>query len=153
MQLGLRRRGGQHRLYRAKQRCLNFRQEWLRHRRGAEVHRDLRRQIDDVAFEDGADFQPPLLAARQVGTPGDRPEPQRAPVIHHQLEAAVRRRVVVVTIQQAFGADGFLLRARGAGAPALPPARSRRERGRIVRPERQRVFGARAILADELDVL
>jgi hypothetical protein len=111
VQLGLRRRGGQHRLHRAKQRCLDFRQKWLRHRRGAEVHRDLRRQIDDVAFEDGADLQPPLLAARQLGALGDRPEPQRAPVIHHQLEAAVRRGVVVVAIEQAFAADGFLLRA------------------------------------------
>jgi hypothetical protein len=86
----------------------------------------LGRQVDDVAFQDGAHLHPPLLAAGQLALAGDGPEPQRAPVVHHQLQAAEGRGQVAVFIEQALAADGFLLGAaeqvigpRGPGARGL----------------------------------
>ena len=81
-------------------RCIGSRQK---------VERGLRREIDDVTFQDGAHLHPPFLAAWQAAALGDGPEPKRAPVVHHQLQAAEGRRQVAVLIQQVLAADCFLL--------------------------------------------
>ena len=104
-------------------------------------------EVYDVAFEDGTDLQPPFLAAGQLGAVGDGPEPQGAPVIHHQLEAAEGGGVVAVFVEQAGAADGLFLGAadglgRGIGLGAG-----------VMGPEVEGVFGALAVTGQGLGVL
>ncbi len=60
--------------------------------------------IDNIAFENRADLLiHPLFAHRQGAAALNRPEPQGAPVVHDQLQAAVRgSRQVTIVVEQAF---------------------------------------------------
>ena len=58
--------GGKGRLYGAEQGTLHLRQQLLGYRRFSEIQPRLRREVDHVAFEDGANLQPPFLAAGQL---------------------------------------------------------------------------------------
>ena len=107
-----------------------------------EVEFVLEGDIDDVAFEDGSDFHPPFFATGKGGALGDGPKPEGAPVVHHELEAAVGRGEVVVAVKEVLHAQGLLL---GAGESSLV--------GLGGWPDGERVLGAGAILGEHTGVL
>ena len=88
--------------------------------RGLQVQRGLRSQVNDVAFQNGAHLHPPGFAAGQAAALGDGPEPQGAPVVHDEFQAAVGRGQVAIGVEQALAADVFLLGAAdGVGVAVL----------------------------------
>jgi hypothetical protein len=68
-------------------------------------------QVNYIAFQNGPHLHPPGFAAGQGAALGDGPEPQGAPVVHDQFQAAVGRGQVAIGIEQALAADGFFLGA------------------------------------------
>ena len=107
VQIRLGRRTGEDGLHCTKHIVLHVGHELLRHGWRTEIQPRLRSEIDDIAFENRANFHPPLFAHRQGAAALNRPEPQGAPVVHDQLQSTVRGGQVAIVVEQAFFA-GFL---------------------------------------------
>src|SRR5690554_5940379 len=94
------------------------------------------------AVEDGVEVEEPLLAVGQLVDLFQGPEPERAPVVHGELEAPVGRGDAGVSIEDAAGADVVL----GLGADvALLAAR--------LAPQGIAVLGAAPVFGEHLGVL
>src|SRR5690554_3682757 len=94
------------------------------------------------AVEDGVEVEEPLLAVGQLVDLIQGPEPERAPVVHGELEAPVGRGDAGVGIEDAAGADIVL----GLSADVALLAAS-------LAPQGVAVLGAASVLGEHLGVL
>ena len=92
----------------------------------------------DRASEHQRDLVEELVAVRQAIGGADGPEPEGAPVVHHELQAAVGAGGARLFAEDALGTDAVLPRVGGTALVS----------GALPTPDRQRVLGCPAVAGE-----